>query len=263
MSAALPSGSESSAGFTPWGWGAWLRFGWMIVSAFVFESLVLGIAALPAVAFWSWHFRWDLAPWGLRVVVLAMSFVPAYLMFAIVLMALSAWGTRLLCWRPAAGLEVAIADLPWPLLDWARYSIATHVVRVLAGTFVKNTPLWNWYLRQCGARLGRRVWINSLDVSDPCLLDFDDDVVIGAGVHLSGHTVERGLLRTARVKLGRGVTVGVNANVEIGVEAGVGCQIGALSAVPKHARLAAHGTYVGAPARRLDPERSAREEGEE
>ena len=76
-------------------------------------------------------------------------------------------------------------------------------------------------------------------------------VVIGAGAHLSGHTVERGELRTAGVKLGAGVTVGVNANVEIGVEAGPRAQIGALSAVPKFARLEAHTSYVGIPARPL------------
>ena len=84
-----------------------------------------------------------------------------------------------------------------------------------------------------------------------CLLEFGDDVVIGAGVHLSGHTVERGELRTAAVRLGNGVTVGVRANVEIRVEAGPGCQIGALSAVPKFARLAGHTAYVGIPARPL------------
>ena len=58
-------------------------------------------------------------------------------------------------------------------------------------------------MRMNGAKLGRRVFVNSLDVTDHCLLEFGDDVVIGAGVHLSGHTVERGLVRTAPVRLGR------------------------------------------------------------
>ena len=47
-----------------------------------------------------------------------------------------------------------------------------------------------------GARLGRRVYVNSLAVTDYSLLDFGDDVVIGDGVHLSGHTVEHGVLKT-------------------------------------------------------------------
>lgn len=249
-------------GFRPWSPSAWLRFVWTVASVFAIESVVLGLSALPAVAFWEWHFHWGVSPWPVRVVLLVMSFIPAYVLFALALMLLSAWATRVLGWRPQAGLELRIADLPWPLLDWARYSIMSHVTRILAGTFFRATPIWIWYMRQNGARIGRRVWVNSLDVGDHCLLEFGDDVVIGAGVHLSGHTVERGLVRTARVRLDRGVTVGVSANVEIGVTAGPECQIGALSAVPKFSELDGHSTYVGAPARKLHPPSAAAEDGE-
>ena len=251
---ALTGRPEGNGGpsFVPWSPAAWLRVAWAIFTAFVVQSVALGLAALPAVAFWEWHFRWDITPWGLRVTILAMSFVPAYLLFAFALMALSAWSARLLRWRPQPGLELRIEALDWPLLDWMRYAVLTHIVRVLCGTFLRATPVWNWYMRMNGARIGRRVWVNSLDVADHCLLDFGDDVVIGGGAHLSGHTVERGVLRTARVKLARGVVVGVSANIEIGVEAGPGCQIGALSEVPKYARLDAHSTYVGAPVRKLE-----------
>lgn len=43
---------------------------------------------------------------------------------------------------------------------------------------------------------------------DHNLLDFGDGVVIGANVHVSGHTVEAGVVKTAPVRPGRGVTVG-------------------------------------------------------
>ena len=79
------------------------------------------------------------------------------------------------------------------------------------------------------------------------------EVVIGAGVHLSGHTVERGVVVLAPVRIGAGSTVGVNAHVEIGAVIGERCQIGSLSMVPKHAVLEGPGTYVGVPARRLEP----------
>ncbi len=233
--------------FVSWKAAGWLRFAWAIGSAFLVESLVFGLAALPAVFFWEWHLSWDVSPHGLRVMILAMSLLPAYLIFAIALMALSGISTRLLGWRPRAPDDMRISELGWPLLNWARYSISIHVVRVFAGTILRTTPVWTWYMRLNGARMGRRVWINSLDVTDHCLLDFGDDVVIGAAVHLSGHTVERGLVRLAPVRLADGVTVGLGANVEIGVEAGPGCQIGAMSVVPKHAKLQAHTSYVGAP----------------
>ena len=232
------------------GWPT-LRLTWALVSLFVVESVIFGVSALPAVVFWSWHFNWQIPYSWLRIVVLSMSFIPTYFVFACGLMILSALSMRLLGWRTPASAELEIAQLEWPLLNWARYSVATQLVRIFAGTFFRSTPIWAAYMRLNGARLGRRVFVNSLEIGDHCLLDFGDDVVIGAGVHLSGHTVERGLVKTAPVRLERGVMVGVNANVEIGVEAGPGCQIGAYAAVPKFAKLEAGETYVGIPARKL------------
>ncbi len=236
-------------------WATRIRVAWCVASLFVVESIVFGLSILPAAFFWRWHTSWDLTPPALEVVVLAMAAIPAYVVFAVFFMGLSALAMRLFGWRPPPGMEVPIATFPWPLLDWIRYTVSFHLVRILVGTFLRTTPLWVFYMRLNGAKLGRRVWINSLDVTDHCLLEFGDDVVIGGGVHLSGHTVERGLWKTAPVRLARGVTVGVGANVEIGVEAGPECQIGALSAVTKFQQLDGHSSYAGIPARKISRDR--------
>jgi acetyltransferase-like isoleucine patch superfamily enzyme len=237
--------------FRSWSHAAWLRLTWAVLSVYVVESVVFALAVLPGVLFFRWHLGWSFESESVRFAVLAMAGIPAYLIFALALMALSALATRVTGWRTPRDAELRISELEWPLLDWARYMVSIHVVRILAGSFLRTTPVWTWYMRMNGATLGRRVFVNSLDVTDHNLLDFGDDVVIGAGVHLSGHTVERGVVKTAPVALGAGVTVGVGANVEIGVRAGAGCQIGALSAVPKHEVLEANETYVGAPAHKL------------
>lgn len=233
------------------GLGGTLRLAWSIASLFVVESLVFGLSLLPAVLFWQWHYQWEFGPAWFRVTILAMAAIPTYLVFAVMLMVLSALSMRLMRWRPPARAELRVNAYEWPMLNWIRYTISLHLVRVLAGTFLRTTPVWAFYMRLNGAKLGRRVWVNSLDVTDHCLLEFGDDVVIGGGVHLSGHTVERGLFKTAPVRLARGVTIGVGANIEIGVEAGPECQIGALSAVPKFQKLEGHSTYVGIPARKI------------
>jgi hypothetical protein len=111
--------------------------------------------------------------------------------------------------------------------------VSVHVVRVLVGLMFRDTPIWSLYVRLNGASLGRRVFINSLAVTDHNLLDFEDDVIIGDSVHLSGQTVEDGFVRTAGVRLGRGVTIGLGSVVGIGVEAESMCRVGALSVVPK------------------------------
>jgi acetyltransferase-like isoleucine patch superfamily enzyme len=229
------------------------RVAWTVVSIFLVETMTFGLAALPAVWFWNWGLTWIPDRWPLvRPAFVAMSLVPAYLVFAIALTALSAGGMRILGWRTPPPGEWKLRDLEWPLLDWSRYMIATHVVRVFVGTFFRSSPIWTWYLRWNGARIGRGVYINSLSISDHNMLEFGDGVVIGESVHLSGHTVEGGVVKTGYVRLGRFVTVGLGSMIGIGVEAGEKCQIGALSVVPKYSSLEGGAVYAGAPVKRID-----------
>lgn len=225
------------------------------MSLFVVETMVFGLSVLPAFLFWSWLATWAIPPEPrplLQPVAVAMSLVPAYLVFALAFVALSAGATRLFRWRTAPDAEWRIRDLEWPLLNWARYMVSTHLVRILVGAFFRSSPLWTWYLRWNGARIGRGVYINTLSISDHNLLEFGDRVVIGEAVHLSGHTVEGGRVKTGRVRLASGVTVGLNSVVGIGVEAGERCQIGAMSVVPKHSKLDADAVYAGVPVRKVE-----------
>jgi acetyltransferase-like isoleucine patch superfamily enzyme len=229
------------------------RVTWTVLSLIVVETLVFGLSVLPAFLFWTWALSWATPPWPLvRPFLLSVSLVPAYLVFAVSLVVLSALSTRVLGWRTAEQGAWRLVDLEWPLLNWSRYMVSTHVVRVLVGTFFRSSALWTWYLRLNGAQIGRGVYINSLSISDHNMLEFGDGVVIGESVHLSGHTVEGGVVKTGRVRLGRGVTVGLGSMVGIGVEAGERCQIGALSVVPKYSRLDPGTIYAGVPARKID-----------
>jgi acetyltransferase-like isoleucine patch superfamily enzyme len=101
------------------------------------------------------------------------------------------------------------------------------------------------------------VFINTLSIADHNLLELGDDVVIGADVHISGHTVESGMVKTGRVRVGSNVTIGLGSAIDIDVEIGDGCQIGAFTLVPKHARLEPNSVYVGIPARKLSDRISA------
>ena len=229
------------------------RVTWTVATIFVVECLVFGLSGLPAFLFWTWALSWATPPWPLvRPLILAISLVPAYLVFATTLMVLSAGSTRLFGWRTAPDGAWRLADLEWGLLNWSRYMISTHVVRVLVGTFFRSSPLWTWYMKLNGARIGSGVYINSLSISDHNMLEFGDGVVIGESVHLSGHTVEGGVVKTGYVRLGTGVTVGLGSMVGIGVEAGDRCQIGALSVVPKNTKLEAGAIYAGVPVRRIE-----------
>lgn len=189
---------------------------------------------------------------AVRVAAVSVALAPSYAFFALMLIPWSALATWLTRARTEPDIEMRIADFEWQLLTWARYMAAIHLVRVVAGTLLRGSPIWTAYLRLNGARIGRRVYINTTAISDHNLLDLGDDVVIGADVHVSGHTVEHGIVKTGRVRLGRGATVGLGTLIDIDTRVGDGCQIGALTVVPKHSRLDAGATYAGIPAKRLE-----------
>jgi acetyltransferase-like isoleucine patch superfamily enzyme len=231
--------------------GAWWRIGWTVTTLVLVEIVVCGLSAMPILMLWSRLARIAGASVRLQIVAFSGAIVPSYVTFAIMLLIVSPLLTRLAGWRTPVDTEMRIADMDWPLLNWVRYAASNHLVRVLAGTVFRGSPLWTAHLRLAGAKLGKRVYVNSLSINDYNLLEFGDDVVIGAGVHLSGHTVEGGIVKTASVRLGRNTTVGVGSVIEIGVEAGPNCEIGALSLVPKRTQLEAEAVYAGIPAKRI------------
>lgn len=227
------------------------RIFWAITTFALVEIVVCGISAIPIVAVWGQLLRIAGQSVALRIVLFSAALIPFYILFALLLMFISPVTIRLLGWHTPANTEMRIAEVDWPLLTWVRYAASNHVVRLLAGTFFQGSPLWTAHLRLAGARLGKRVYVNSLALNDYNLLEFEDDVVIGADVHVSGHTVEGGTVKTAAVRLGRNTTVGVSSVVEIGVETGPNCEIGALSFVPKRMKLDADTIYAGIPVRRV------------
>jgi acetyltransferase-like isoleucine patch superfamily enzyme len=231
--------------------GAHWRIAVTAVSIAVLQTIVLGLAALPVVLAWTWLAAWLAFDRIAATIAISILLVPSYAGFALCLMVISAIAARIVGLRTPPNAEMHIADMDWRLMKWVQYMVAIHVVRVLAGTLFRGSPIWTTYLRLNGARIGRRVYVNSLALSDYNLLAFGDDVVIGADVHLSGHTVEAGIVRTAGVRLADGVTIGVGAVVGIGVAVGPGSQVGALSLVPKHTALAPGHVYAGIPVRAL------------
>lgn len=228
------------------------RLACTVVSILVVEAIVCGLAALPVVLLWLELTAWiPFSPAG-RAAVFSILLVPSYVAFALCLMGISALATRMTGARTPANAEMRIADMGWPLMRWARYMVASHLVRVLAGHLFRGSPVWTVYVRLNGARIGRGVYINSLFVSDHNLLDIGDGVVIGSEVHMSGHTVEAGVVKTAQVRLGPDVTLGLGTVIDIGVTVGARSQVGALSLVPKYTTLDADAVYAGIPVRRID-----------
>jgi acetyltransferase-like isoleucine patch superfamily enzyme len=228
-----------------------VRIGWTVASLIVVQGTAVGLSVLPVAWLLRELFERTSAAPIARLVLSSFVALPAYVLFTLILLFLSPLGSRLAGWRTLDGVELRIADFDWPLLNWARYNAGIQLTRSLAGWLFRATPIWSAHLRLSGARIGRRVFINSLHLSDYNLLEFGDDVVIGGEVHLSGHTVEAGVLKTGGVRLGRGVTIGLGSVIDIDVSVPAGCQIGAMSLVPKHTHLRVPTVYAGVPVRQI------------
>jgi len=231
--------------------GVFWRVSCTVIVVIMVQTIVCGLGALPVLLLWMELLRALPENEMLRAAVLSASIVPSYVLFALSLMIFTPIATRLTGARTPANAELRIADVSWPLMRWARYMVAIHMVRILAGPIFRASPIFTFYLRLNGARLGQRVYVNTLFISDHNMLDFGDDVVIGSEVHLSGHTVERGFVKTGTVRLAKNVTIGLGAVIDIDVEAGEGCTVGAMSLVPKHTKLEAGAVYAGIPVKRI------------
>jgi acetyltransferase-like isoleucine patch superfamily enzyme len=236
------------------------RITWTVASLCVEQMAVCALAIFPVALLWTQVLTWvPHAAFG-RVAVVSLLLAPSYVLFALCLMLVSGLTVRAMHAGTTPDLEMRISDYGWPLLRWARHMVRLHIVRVFSGALFRGSPMWTAYLRLNGARIGRRVYVNTMFLSDYNLLEFGDDVVIGAEAHISGHTVEGGIVKTGRVRFGPNVTIGLGSVVEIGVDIRANTQIGALSFVPKRTSWPGGAVYAGIPIRRL--EASACDSGE-
>ena len=195
------SSAASERSSAPTRWGVYGRVVWTVLSYIVVQSLIFGAAALPLAIILHWLAPLLRTESAVALVVLAVGLLPIYFVSALSLVVSTAAATLLLGWRSLPDSAMRIRDFGWPLMNWARYLMLTHAVRLLVGGPLRGTPVWGLFIHLNGARLGHRVWVNSTAVMDHSLLEIGDDTVIGSDVHLSGHMVEGGMVKTGRVNL--------------------------------------------------------------
>ena len=233
-----------------------------VVTAFLFAevAIVLGVALWPAVALWSWAGAALPASGALRSLGLGVALAAGYLVFGLALLVVipvARWLT--LSFGTPVGRFRLLSFGTW---RWASFNALTLVLRFSFVNWIRLTPLLPLYHRLMGARIGRRVHINTAVVADQNLLEIGDDTIIGGDVTLVCHAAERGQLVTAPVRIGRGVTVGLMAVILPGCTIGDGAVIAAGAVLSKGARVGPGEVWAGVPARRVGRRRAAPAAGE-
>ncbi len=84
----------------------------------------------------------------------------------------------------------------------------------------KGTPLKNAISRLLGVRLGAKVFDDGCFFIDKTLLEVGDHANLNEACVLSGHSLEEGVFKSDRIRIGAGCTVGAGAFVHYGVTMG-------------------------------------------
>ena len=132
---------------------------------------------------------------------------------------------------------------------WAFVNSLILIVKYTFMNFMKVTPFLPLYYRWMGAKVGKRVQINTTDIGDVSLLEICDDAVIGGEVVLIGHLAEHGKLKLKRTKIGQKVTIGLGSVIMPGCEIGDGSLIAARSVLLKNTVVPPNSIFAGSPAK--------------
>jgi non-ribosomal peptide synthetase-like protein len=210
---------------------------------------ICGAALAPAVALVGWAAERLPAGGAARALGLGVAAATGYFAFGLallVILPIARWVTF------ARGTPVGrFPYLSFGAWRWASYNALTLIFRFTFVNWVRVTPLLPLYHRLMGARIGRRVQINTAVIADQNLVEIGDDTVIGGDVTLVCHSAERGRLVTAPVRIGSGVTIGLMAVVFPGCTIGDGALISAGSVLSKGTRVGPGEVWAGVPARRV------------
>lgn len=148
-------------------------------------------------------------------------------------------------WRPR--------EFPVWGLTYLRLWIVKSLVRSNPLVLFAGTPLYPFYLRALGARIGKGAVLLTGQV--PVCTDL---VTVGAGAlvradtFLSGYRAHDGRIQTGAVTIGRGAVIGEAVVLDIDTAVGEGATVGHSSSLHRGQAVPAGETWHGSPARPTD-----------
>lgn len=140
---------------------------------------------------------------------------------------------------------------------WYVHNILTYSIRYTFLDWITPTPFNLFFYRFMGMKIGERTEINSSNISDPGLIELEDDVTIGGSATIIAHYAMGGYLVIAPVIVRKNATIGLRATILGGVEIGQGAKVLPNSMVLPKTIIPAGETWGGVPASRIDSNHQA------
>jgi non-ribosomal peptide synthetase-like protein len=111
-----------------------------------------------------------------------------------------------------------------------------------------GTPLKNVISRLLGVKVGKKVFDDGCSFSEKILVEVDNYCTLNMAVLLQAHSLEEGIFKSDRIRVGEGCTIGVNALVHYGVCMGENVVLDAHSFLMKGEMPSSNTRWQGNPA---------------
>lgn len=169
--------------------------------------------------------------------------------------ALTATGLIVVLKRALVGVYKPQQRPLWSSFVW-RSELVTGLYETVTVTTLLNmltgTPFAAMILRFFGARIGKRVLLNSTFLTEFDLVHVEDDAAIGNNASLQTHLFEDRVMKMSHVHIGRGCSVGARGVVLYDASMQEASRLDALSLLMKGETLLPRTRWRGAPAVRWD-----------
>ncbi|GAC1431830.1 MAG: non-ribosomal peptide synthetase [Chloroflexota bacterium] len=142
-------------------------------------------------------------------------------------------------------------DALWTPFVW-RSELATGLYEAVAmpllADLLLGTPFIAWYLRLLGAKIGKRTYVESPNMTEFDLVTVGDEAMLGHDCTIQTHLFEDRIFKMDRLTIGPGCAVGARSVMLYGTTMGAGTELGPLSLMMKGESFPAATRWAGIPA---------------
>jgi non-ribosomal peptide synthetase-like protein len=139
----------------------------------------------------------------------------------------------------------------WSTFVW-RTELLTAMHENLADVFLvemlTGTPFVCWFFRLMGCKIGRRVYMETTNLTEFDLIDIGDEVCLNDDCTIQTHLFEDRVMKMSNIRIEKGSNVGCLSLVLYDTHMGAGSTLGDLSLLMKGESLPAGTRWHGIPA---------------
>lgn len=220
---------------------------WKKLARAAFEAVTISLPIILFISFGTWAVEW------IARAVLTRDYLQL------------AWRFPAAAMLIAMGLGAVVVALKWltmgryePVVKpmWSWWAMRTEAVAVIyAGItarmfldHLRGTPFLAWFWRLLGAKVGRGVFIDMIDITEFDCVNIGDFAALNMNCALQTHLYEDRVMKVGRVNVGQGVCVGAGSTVLYDTVVNDYARLGPLTVVMKGEHIPAHSQWVGSPA---------------